>query len=290
MKTEKRIVLASELLALALLAYLLIFPEKAVVPTREALVFCSEKLIPSLFVCLVLSKLIVTMPITARVSRIIGLESTMLLLGTLCGFPTGAKNAMTLYESGMISKKHAEYLCSFSNNASVSFIVGFVGGGLFGSAGVGVSLLLIQLFSSAATAFIMKRVMFGALPLPKPKTEGQHPGTLREAIADSAMTMLNVCACLVFFYVSGSALLSLFPHGENTEAVIRSLFEFSSGCAAAAKSEYPFVICAFALGFSGLSVLMQVSRVLSGKLSAKPFFAAKLINAAIMTLLSVIIG
>ena len=40
------------------------------------------------------------------------------VLGMLCGYPMGAKIASDLYQYGKISKREAEYLLTFSNNAS----------------------------------------------------------------------------------------------------------------------------------------------------------------------------
>ena len=124
MKARRIFSFCAQMITLFLFVYLLIFPQSATQPTRFALEFCGKTLIPSLFIYMVLSKMIVNTPIIHRLTSILGLESVALILGTLCGCPIGAKNAVLLYDNGQITKKHAEYLCSFSNNASISFVIG----------------------------------------------------------------------------------------------------------------------------------------------------------------------
>lgn len=48
------------------------------------------------------------------------------LTGFLCGYPMGAKVAADLLRSGRITKSESQYLLSFCNNTSPSFIINFV--------------------------------------------------------------------------------------------------------------------------------------------------------------------
>lgn len=291
MKAKKIIRTAIDVFALLFFVYLVIFPDNAGTPTRDALAFCGSTLIPSLFIYMVLSKIITASPVTERISEKFGIESLFLALGSVCGAPIGAKLANDMYVSGKLSKTHAEYLCSFSNNASVSFVIGYVGSSLLGNKNIGIRLFVIQVISAVITAFIMKYVMFGTKKLPR-ITFGQTKKTdLREAISDSALTMLNLCACVVFFMVLGNTLSKMLSLNSTANAVLKSFLEFSSGCASASgEGIYALPIIAFSLGFTGLSVAMQVRSVTEGRLSIKPYFAGKAISCAVMTLLVMICG
>jgi hypothetical protein len=78
---------------------------------------------------------------------------------------------------------------------------------------------------------------------------------------------------------------------DTAFAIVKSILEFSSGCAEAAKLDsFAIPVTAFALGHCGASVAMQVKNVLSGKLSIKPYFIGKAISCTVMTLLAVIFG
>ncbi|MBE6692439.1 MAG: hypothetical protein E7586_03780 [Ruminococcaceae bacterium] len=291
MKARRIFSFCAQMITLFLFIYLLIFPQSATEPTRFALEFCGKTLIPSLFIYMVLSKMIVASPIINKLTKLLGLESVALILGTLCGCPIGAKNAVLLYDNGQITKKHAEYLCSFSNNASISFVIGFVGAEILGDIRLGIMLLIFQITASAITAEIMKFKMFGKEKLPQ-ASQGIYGKTgLWEAVSDSAVTMVSLCACVVFFIVAGGVFTQLFSFSPEAEAVFKSMLEFSSGCVAAKNTgEYAFVISAFALGQMGGSVVLQVKSVVGNRFSIRPFLAGKLINGAVMTALAIIFG
>lgn len=283
--------LFSDITVILLFGYLIIFPNEATEPTRSALEFCAKTLIPSLFIYMVLAKIVITLPITDKLIKKLGLEPFLLIMGTLCGSPVGAKSALTLFERNRISKEHAEFLCAFTNNASMSFVVGFVGNEIFGDIKIGLKLFVFQIISSAICAVIMKFVIFGKT---KPESQNFVSGGkigLRDAVSDSAMTMLNLCACVVFFIIVGSAISDILNLNSVSNAILKSVLEFSSGCAAAAKTGvFSFPIIAFAVGHTGLSVALQVRSVVANKLSIRPFLLGKLICCSVMTLLAVIFG
>ncbi len=291
MKIRKAFSLISDISAVCLFVFLIVFPQYATEPTRNALDFCAKTLVPSLFIYMVLSKIIITLPITDRLTQRFGYEAVALLAGNLCGCPIGAKNALSLYETGRISKKHAEYLTSFTNNASISFVIGFVGSELFGDVKIGLRLFVYQIIASIMTAIVMKFLIFGKDKLPKACSLNAPKVGLREAVTDSAMTLINVCACATFFIVCGSAVSAFFELNEFWSAILKSLLEFSSGCATTAKiSRFAIQATAFSVGFTGLSVALQVRSVVAGRLAMKPFLTGKLITVTVMTLLSVIFG
>ena len=291
MKIRKLFYVFCDTAAVLLFIFLTVFPKYATVPTRNALYFCAKTLVPSLFIYMILSKIIITLPATDRFAKKFGVEPLAFIAGNLCGCPIGAKNAVALYETGRISKKHAEFLTSFTNNASVSFIIGFVGSELFGDVKIGLRIFIYQLFASFLTAVLMKILIFGKDKIPKTVDSVFKRANFREAISDSAFTLISVCAIAMFFMVLGSTISAVFSFNAFNDAFIKSLFEFSSGCQAASRLDrYAIQAATFSVGFTGLSVAMQVKSVVSGKLSIKPFFMGKLMICAFMTGLSVIFG
>lgn len=291
MKIRGIITLITDTALTMLFVFLLIFPEYASDGTREALSFCATTLVPSLFIYMVLAKIVITLPMTDRIAKRIGVAPVALITGMLCGAPIGAKNALALYESSRIDKKYAEYLCSFTNNASISFVIGFVGAELFDDTALGVRLFLYQLAASLVTAAVMKYVIYGREKLPRTEILNCKKVGLRDAVTDSALTMLNICACAVFFIVAGNAVSAALRLTPIVNAVFKSVLEFSSGCAAASKiGALALPVTAFSIGFNGLSVALQVRGVIAGRLAMKPFLTGKLISCAVMTLLAVIFG
>ena len=280
-----------EILLLFLFVYLLIFPKNASAPTRSALEFCARTLVPSLFIYTVLSKTVFSSSLVQSAARRFGIVPITLVIGTLCGCPIGAKLSISLYESRRVDKRFAEYLCSFSNNASASFVLGFIGSELFGDALVGVRLLVYQLIASVITAAVMKRLIFGRERLPKICASITQKTTLSEAISDGGATVMGISACAMFFIVVSNAISSLLPLSGCSLAIVRAILEFSSGCSAAASlKDFAIPVTAFALGHCGASVAMQVRAVTGGRLSLRPYLTGKIISGTVMTVLAIIFG
>ena len=291
MKPRRILSHISDFAVIGLFVYLLVFPQYAAEPTRRALEFCAKTLIPSLFIYTVLARAVISTSLMQRLSEKVGIVPITLVIGTLCGCPIGAKISASLYESRQADKGLAEYLCSFSNNASTSFILGFVGNELFGDPLVGVRLLVYQLIASITTAAIMKRILFGKKAIPKICASLTKKATLSETLADGAATMINIASSALFFIVVSDAISSAVKMPDAVFAIFKSALEFSSGCAEAARLDHlALPVTAFALGHCGAAVAIQVKSVLSGKLSIKPYFVGKAISCAIMTLLAVIFG
>ncbi len=260
--------------------------------TLSSLLFFGKTVFPSLFLALCLSSLLLESPILEKLyCAPFGVEVAVLLFGILCGFPVGARCAVRLYETGRIHKKRAEFLCTFSNLASFPFLTGVVGRAMYGSLSFGIRLSLLQ----AVSALIIMLVFYLAM---KPDCKGIVPTVksmpigLTEAVSSSVMTMLSVGGMLVFFGVIGELLLSCFAFSEMAAVLLRGIVEFSSGCRAASGLEGTLSLLSvgFSVGGSGVCVGAQVSSVLNGKLSLKPYLAAKCLQSVLLPFLLLITG
>jgi hypothetical protein len=292
MRTKKALFLLIDVFSAVTFVYLTVFPDRASVPTREALVFCFSSLVPAVFMYSVLSKLIISLPITERLSKVFGTAPIAAFISLLCGAPVGARIALSLYNQGAVSKRYAEYLLSFCVCPSLPFTVGFVGGTLFGSTPIGLKLLLFQVISMLVVSLALKF----SLPkeersAPRGRLQPRKRADLREAISEGAESMISVCACAVFFIVCSSVLKNMLALPPLPEAITKALLEFSSGCAAAAKlARYSLAVSAFSLGWCGLSVALQVQTAVGNRLSIRLFFLGRLVSGAVMTILAVIFG
>jgi len=287
---------ALNLLVLASFFYLLFHPSLVSESVTRSIYLCVRVIVPSLFIFMVLSRLIIAMPFTAaffgRLDRY-GIEAMVLTLGLLCGFPVGAKCAVFLYESGAVSKKRAEFISAFTNGASASFLIGYVGGALYSDVAVGVRLFLFQIVAALTTAVIlrvlfMKKEDFAFAPIPEQEKTGGFP----EAVMDSTFTKISVCALIITFSLLGELFLSVIKANQISSVLIKGFFEFSSGIASAAAvgAEPAFIMICLFVGFSGLCVIMQVVTAMRGKLSAKMYLAGRLINTATFGILSLLFG
>lgn len=258
------------LLCAACFAACLINSEAVAEQSRYYIRLCAVSVVPSLFVFSVLSGVLCASPAFYRLCSLpfFGAEAAVLLLGLLGGFPLGALIAVELYENGAVTKRQAQYLCAFTNNPSLSFVISFTGA-VLGSKKAGL-LLALLVFASSVTVGLVFRAFYlhkSERIIRISPLAAQSKG-LPRVIKESSTTMLTVCGCIVFF----GSISVLFP------MAIARFFELSGGISACVGE----VEAAVLLGFSGISVIMQVFAVCGGSISALPFTAAKILQGALM--------
>ncbi len=279
---------------LLLFALLLSFAPDVQAALWEGLVFCGRTLIPALFPFLVLCDLLCVYRAQAfvlprRLRQLLwrfGLpDATPLLLGWLCGFPTGAKCVYSLFCDGILNKEQAERLLPLCTACSPAFLCVGIGHALFGQMRVGVLLLIGQTVSALLCGLLFSKQ--------EGTTEEKRPSTARlpslldalpPAITDSARTMLSLCATVLFFSAL-CAPLSLLP--PPIGGVLCGILELTAGVRAV--SALPFAVTAallgFFCGFGGLCVAMQVRTVSGGALSLRLYLWAKLLQGILCAIL-----
>ena len=281
----------------------------------RGLSLCASTVIPSLFPFMVISELLVKSgvgnalgkflaPVMKRVFNLSGAGCSAAFLGSLCGFPIGAKTAISLYDSGDISKSEAEHLMTFSNNPSTAFLINAAGITLLGNKSLGVLIYFCVLGSGFIAGFLTR---FFIRSDSKPKSS-EHKKRRRisgvevftTSVSGAAGGMLTVCAYVIFFSALTGALadmLSAFSDIPDwTRALIFGFFEISSGISRAAEISHPFtaaILCSLIAGWSGLSVHFQIISIGSGRgISFKPYIISKFFQgllAAILTAIFLII-
>lgn len=244
--------------------------EAVIEQSRYYLRLCAVNVVPSLFVFSVLCGVICSGSAFYRLCALplFGTEAAVLTIGLLGGFPLGADVSCRLYENGAVTKKQAQYLCAFTNTPSLSFTVGLVGS-VLGSKRLGLLLFLLVVASALLTAIVLKLFYL---------KDGERdirinplfckPKSLPQVIKDSCISMISVSGCIVFF----GSIAVLFPRN------VSGFFEISGGvCDSRSVTQ-----AAILLGFSGLSVMMQISAVCGGRISSFPFVLSKLFQSAFM--------
>ncbi len=296
----------SGLAALLIFLILLISSDTAIEYMKKGLRLCVATVIPSLFPFMVISELIVSSGIGLRLSRIFAKPMRALfnvsegaasayILGAVCGFPIGAKAAVSMYDRGMMPKDELERVLTFCNNPGSAFVISAVGVSFFGNKALGILLYICVILSSLIIGFSAKLFFPKAKPT---SAEINVSGScdvkmITDAVQSSALSMLTVCAYVVFFSAfvgCTGAILSHFSVPCEIIALIFGFFEISSGVGAAADVDIGMsavLLCALFSGWSGLSVHFQIMSVCSGRnINFKPYFIAKaaqgIICAALM--------
>jgi sporulation integral membrane protein YlbJ len=292
-----------------LLGYFIKSPAACAESVKNALKVCAERLIPSLFPFIVLVGIIGSSGLSDAISslfgslfeRIFGISrnaACAFLIGSIGGFPVGAIMARELFENNKISSDEAERLTAFSNNAGLAFCVGGIGSSLFNNTSVGWLIYLCQL-SSAIIIGIAQNKTGSGITYRAAKTNqrfgiGELLKQFSDSVAKGGLTMLKICSFAVFFAVVGDVLISVLNHyfGELSAALGASICELTLATRLASQlgRRTAIPICAFAAGFAGISVHMQVASALSGsRISMRRYFYSKCVQGIISAIFAALL-
>ena len=266
---------------------------------------CVKTVIPSLFPFMVISELIVSSGLGELMGKVLdrpvrwlfgvsGESAPAVILGALCGFPLGARSAAALLDREAISRREASRLLTFCNNPSSAFIINAVGITLYSSRSLGVTLYVVTLINAIIIG-IAQRLFLRPLPRSASHhTPAKSPSGIEAftaSVTHSALGMLNVCAYVVFFSaIVGclSSMLSTLGISPFASALIYGIVELSGGVAATSALGTDIVgvcLCAFIVGWSGLSVHFQIISSCAGRgISYRGYFIAKIVQGLMNSL------
>ena len=226
--------------------------------------------------------------------RAFGLGASALgaiVIGTLAGFPIGARIVADAYRSGALSRAEAERAVVIASTPSLAFTVSGVGGGMLGDTRVGLALYFSVVAASLLYGFLSRR---GSVPTVAEGRKRQRLD-LSRSISSAATACLGIVVTVTLFSVVTGLLCEIAVDGALLSLIL-PFIEVNTACArlCAVGGGLALVLVAFALGFSGLSVHLQIrsaladtdlgySRFLRGKL------AIGLLAAAIFSILQILI-
>ncbi len=279
----------------------------------RGLSLCARTVIPSLFPFMVISELLVQSGAGEAFGRLFshlmrwvfglsGAGVSALLLGSMCGFPVGARTAVSLYDRNLISKSECEHLLTFTSNPSSAFLITAVGASIFGSRHLGVILYATVLGTSFFIGFLARFFMRrkGVQDAHPHFPTGWHPGGVEmftSAISGAATAMLSVCGYVIFFSALTGALGQMMTGighiGELPYTLLCGFLELTCGISEASSlvsRKAAIILSAAIAGWSGLSVHCQVMSLGGGRgLSFRPYILAKaaqgILCAAVMAII-----
>lgn len=294
------------------MAGLIVFAKSSQEAAKNAVNLCISAVIPSLFPFFVCSRLLISSPLSYKLSQLLspvmrplfnlsGPASLPFLLGTISGYPVGAKTACSLYESGSLSKDEAERVLAFSNNASPVFIAGTIGVIFYGNFQAGCLLYLTHIIAAIISGII--------LGIKSPKTTKKaatgkksrakaFSDLVSEAVSESVLSVLNVCGFIIFFAVLTNEinliLSPIFGEGSAFSAIMAGIFEITCGNTAISLLNIPLsfrlALSSVFLGFGGICVCFQVLSICAPNgLSLKYYIKGKALQGLIAGLLTPII-
>ena len=268
---------------------------------REALRLCATVLVPSLFPFLFLTQFLVRTGLAEKAGTVVSFILSPLfgipkalcgafLSGLAGGFPNGAAAAGIAYENGRCSKTEAERTVALANNASPAFLISVAGAFSLGSVKAGF-LLCAALFLTVLTNALLLRICYPQKANENvvftPPVHASFTSSLCSSANHAVSNMLSVCGYVILFYMLSGTIGRSLLNDANILAKfgVQALFEVSGAVTMTQSAEFPLnhVLCAAAIGFSGLSVICQVTDLCEKYgLSSRQFLFTRLTGAVLL--------
>lgn len=297
---------------------LLLFSSNNLIAAQNGLALWATKVLPTLFPFFVATELLCQTNFTYILGKLLnkfmkpvfnvpGESAIAIILGTISGYPVGAKVVCNLKQQKIISKIEAERLIAYTNNSGPLFILGTVGIALFGNVKIGVILLIAHILASLLVAYCFKFWKKDKFDINYRETKFNSKLTpmkildigeiLGNSIKKAISTILLIGGFIVIFSVilsiletSGvlnllsEALLNFGIPKEISLSMLSGVIELTNGVnltATLSNSYYTLsiLLTSFLLGFGGFSVLLQVYSIIAKEnISIKPYFYGKLLQ------------
>lgn len=290
MKRVLRILLPS-----AGMLILILWPQRAVSSAADAVLLCLRTVVPSLFPFFVLSGLLSGALIGIRnrsaacLGRLCRMQpgtESILVIGLLGGYPTGAQITAQAWRDGHLSQDQARMMLGFCSNAGPAFLFGICGS-LFSNPCMPWLLWGIHIASAVLTARSLPDAPSNGDILPS--AAGL---SLPEALDRALKNIARVCGWVVLFRILMDLLgrwLTDLP--ETLSVIVSGVLELTNGCMML-ENVGPlwlrFYLCSLFLAFGGICVTLQTVSV-AGELGIRYYLRGKLLQTALTGIFSLVI-
>lgn len=255
-------------------------------------------------------------PIMKPLFHVPGIGSYALLMGIISGYPTGAKIVVNLRNEGLCTKEEAERMLAFSNNSGPLFILGTVGITLFGNSTIGFLLLFTHILACLSVGIIFRFWKFknnstsnSSFLNKNTNKEEVNFSNLGDILGKSILSSIKTIVVIGGFVVLFSVILSILKNSNViyilgkciypflkffgiedfhfATSIVSGFLELTNGVIqvtsiACKEISINIILCAFLLGFGGISILLQVYSIIAkSDISIKAYFIGKLLHGAL---------
>ena len=297
---------------------LLLFSNNNLIAAQNGLALWATKVLPTLFPFFVATELLCQTNFTYILGKILnkfmkpvfnvpGESAVAIILGTISGYPVGAKVVCNLKSQKIISKIEAERLIAYTNNSGPLFILGTVGIALFGNKTLGITLLISHILASLLVGYCFRFWKKNKFDINYRETKFNSKLTpmkisdIGEILGKKKKKAISTILLIGGFIVIFSVILSILESSgilvictellssfgipkEISLSTIYGIIELTNGVnlTATLSSSYytlSILLTSFLLGFGGISVLLQVYSIIAKEgISIKPYFYGKLLQ------------
>lgn len=284
------------LAAVVIYLYSLIYTKALSENISTSVTRCINIIIPSLFVYMVLSSMIIESgiyryifillkPLSKFVFSIPTSLFFVFIMGNICGYPIGIKLINDMYEKGEIDKKTAYTMSASSYAGGPSFLLGMVGISVYNDETAGMIIFASCFAANALIAIVINKIF---KPCVKTSEVRLKKPDLISSITSSAVSIFKICAVIISFSLVTTALNEIFNNtSPDVSVIIKSFFEITNITNLQSLSSSIMPIVAAVSSFGGLCIILQLKSVT--KLSLKYIVLSRLAACPLSALICYII-
>lgn len=294
-----------------LLLFLFFHPAEAIAASREGLKLWLNTLLPTLLPFIILTGILLHTqeieflfyPLHTLWAKLFGLSpwgAYAFLLGLLCGYPMGAKLTCDLYRSGKLCKREAHYLLGFCNNPSPGFLSAYLYSICLGKrTPLGIIFTILLLADGLCMIFfrfiVYKNNTISPIMQTKKETSTTPFGEIIDvSIMNGFETITRLGGYILLFSILSACISYYWPFSPTKKMILLGICEVTTGLCGLASSNLAysvrFLISMTITAFGGLCILAQTKSVLKKDLSIFPYLIAKILNAAVTALLTLVVA
>lgn len=260
----------------------------------EGISLCVRSIIPSLFPFFVLSALLTNalfgIKILRPLRKLCGIPpggESLLIVGLLGGYPTGAQNVAQAWKQGAITRSDAERMLGICSNMGPAFLFGIVA----------------TQFENHWTPWVLWGIHISSCLIVGAMIPGRSSNTvdlqhfekisITDAVLRSIRAISSVCAWVILFRMLITFLQRWFGWLLPGDAlvIISGLLELTNGCCSLNQiqdTSLRFIAASGICAFGGICVALQTASV-SGGLGMKQYMTSKILQSVISIILAYII-
>ncbi len=298
------------LFTLIMLMILFIFPTSSLRGAENGLLLWFNILLPNLLPFMIISNLIIELRLTKYFAKLFYYPLHLffrvtrhgcypIVIGLLTGFPVGAKVCGDLVSNHLITREEGQYLLTFCNNASPSFIISYIAISSLNLPGIKYSILLIIYAAAILSSLVFRLVHFlryrrevdftslrtaSVIQTSELHSEKLSFRVIDKSIQDAFEVVTKVGGYVILFSILSYVIMDsgLLPNLMNQMVV--GLMEITNGINVISHSgnaiELQIALILALTAFGGFSSIAQTKSVIDQTgLSIKTYIIYKLINA-----------
>ena len=264
---------------------------------------CGTKLIPNIFPFLVISGILTHLGLPELLGRYLkkpmnklfgvgGVCAAAVITGLICGYPTGAQALYTTKTKGLCTDDDCEKALLISSFASPAFVIGGIGVSLLESERKGFLIWIFHVLATFLVGLLINKISNKSYIKDDFYSPIKQKGVLSSvsvSIKESAGAIISICGSVIFFSVITGYIVSLNFVPDYLKCIFASFIEITSGAEITRgllSNEQAYILISAAVGWSGMSVISQISLVTENKIKLRKFVFGKALVSILTALLA----